>query len=160
MYNHIAIMGRFVRDPELQRTASGVAVARFTLACDRDFKNKETGSRDTDFVDCTAWRNTGEFASNHFGKGRMALVEGRLQIDNWTDKEGTKRRNAVVVVSNIYFADSKPKEDSAAGSTPSPNSVSSGGAVGDFSSSSSYGFGGSFGNGFADVSDDDGDLPF
>lgn len=160
MLNHIAIMGRFVRDPELQHTAAGISVARFTVACDRDFKNKETGSRDVDFVDCTAWRNTAEFVCNHFSKGRMAVVEGRLQIDNWTDKEGNKRRSSTVLVSSIYFADSKPKEGGGANSTPSANSGNYSEPGGGFGSSPSYGFGGGSSDGFTEISDDDGDLPF
>lgn len=110
MLNHIVIMGRLTREPELRRTASGVAVASFTLAVERDMKSKE-GEKETDFIDCVAWRNTAEFVSKYFSKGRMAVVSGRLQIRGWTDKEGNKRRTAEVVADNVYFADSK-KEDS------------------------------------------------
>ena len=108
MLNHITIMGRLTRDPELRKTGSGLSVASFTLAVDRDFKNKETGEKECDFIDCTAWRNTADFVSKYFTKGRMAVVEGRLQIRNWTDKEGNKRRSAEVVADNVYFGDSKP----------------------------------------------------
>ena len=111
MLNHITIMGRFTRDPELRRTGSGVAVASFTLAVDRDFSPKE-GEKETDFIDCVAWRQTGEFVSKYFSKGRMAVVSGRLQIRGWTDKEGNKRRTAEIVADNVYFADSKKEENS------------------------------------------------
>lgn len=107
MLNHIVIMGRLTRDPELRRTQTGTAVARFTLAVDRDFKDKQTGERATDYIDCVAWRTTGEFVSKYFTKGRMAVVEGRLQIRDWTDKEGNKRRSAEVVADSVYFGDSK-----------------------------------------------------
>ena len=109
--NHITIMGRLTKAPELRRTGSGVAVTSFTIACDRDIANKETGERETDFIDCVAWRGTGEFVDKHFNKGSMAVVSGRLQIRNWTDKEGNKRRSAEVVADNVYFGESK-KEDS------------------------------------------------
>lgn len=108
MLNHIVLMGRLTRDPELRRTGSGVAVASFTLAVDRDFSNN--GERETDFIDCVAWRGTGEFVSKHFAKGRMAVVSGRLQLRDWTDKEGNKRRSAEVVADNVYFADSKTQQ--------------------------------------------------
>lgn len=111
MLNHITIMGRLTRDPELRRTGSGVAVASFTLAVERDLKPKE-GERETDFIDCVAWRQTGEFVSKYFSKGRMAVVSGRLQIRGWTDSEGNKRRTAEVVADNVYFADSKKEETS------------------------------------------------
>ena len=112
MLNHINIMGRLTRDPELRRTGSGTAVASFTLAVDRDFSGKDGGEKETDFIDCTAWRNTAEFVSKYFTKGRMAVVSGRLQIRNWTDKEGNKRRSAEVVAENVYFGDSKREESS------------------------------------------------
>ena len=108
MLNHITIMGRLTRDPELRRTASGVAVANFTLAVDRDFAGKDNAEKETDFIDCVAWRSTGEFVSKYFAKGRMAVASGRLQIREWTDKDGNKRRSAEVVADNVYFADSKP----------------------------------------------------
>lgn len=107
MLNRITIMGRLTRDPELRRTQGGLAVASFTLAVDRDFGNKETGEKDVDFIDCVAWRQTGEFVSKYFSKGRMAVVSGRLQIRPWTDKDGNNRRSAEVVVDNVYFGDSK-----------------------------------------------------
>ena len=111
MLNHIVIMGRLTRDPELRRTGSGVAVTSFTVAVDRDFGGREGGERETDFIDCVAWRQTGEFVSKYFAKGRMAVVSGRLQIRNWTDKEGNKRRSAEVVADSVYFGDSKKSTD-------------------------------------------------
>ena len=120
MLNHITIMGRLTKDPELRRTGSGVAVTSFTIAVDRDIANKETGERETDFIDCVAWRGTGEFVDKHFRKGSMAIVSGRLQIRSWTDKEGNKRRNAEVVADNVYFGDSKKESNS----TPSFNQPS------------------------------------
>lgn len=110
MLNHITIMGRLTRDPELRRTGSGIAVASFTVAVDRDF-SANGGEKETDFIDCVAWRQTGEFVSKYFTKGRMIVVDGRLQIRGWTDKDGNKRRTAEVVADNCYFGDSK-KDDS------------------------------------------------
>ena len=121
MLNHIVIMGRLTRDPELRRTGSGVAVASFTVAVDRDFGSRESGERETDFIDCVAWRQTGQFVSKYFTKGRMAVVSGRLQIRNWTDKEGNKRRTAEIVADNVYFGDSKRDGESA----PAANNYSS-----------------------------------
>lgn len=118
MLNHITIMGRFVRDPELRRTGSGIAVASFTLAVDRDFKSSNGGDKEVDFIDCVAWRQTGEFVSKYFTRGRMAVVSGRLQIRSWTDKDGNKRRTAEVVADNVYFADSK-SENAASGTQQS-----------------------------------------
>ena len=107
MLNKIIIMGRLTRDPELRRTQSGTAVASFALAVDRDFKDQATGERGVDFIDCVAWGHTGEFASRYFAKGRMAVVEGRLQLRDWTDKDGNKRRTAEVLTEHVYFGDSK-----------------------------------------------------
>ena len=111
MLNHITIMGRLTRDPELRRTGSGIAVASFTVAVDRDFGKNENGEKETDFIDCVAWRQTGEFVSKYFTKGRMIVVSGRLQIRSWTDKDGNKRRTAEVVADNCYFGDSKRDSD-------------------------------------------------
>lgn len=113
MLNHIVIMGRLTRDPELRRTGSGIAVTSFSLAVDRDFAPKDGGERETDFIDCVAWRQTGEFVSKYFTKGRMAVVSGRLQIRNWTDKDGNKRRSAEVIADNVYFGDSKREDGNA-----------------------------------------------
>ena len=109
MLNKVVIMGRFTKDPELRRTGSGTAVTSFSLACDRDFKS-QSGDKETDFIEVVAWKNTAEFVSKYFSKGRMAVVEGRLQIRDWTDKAGNKRTTAEVVAENVYFADSKRSE--------------------------------------------------
>ena len=105
MLNHITIMGRLTRDPELRRTGSGIAVTSFTVAVDRDYKTG--GEKEVDFIDCVAWRQTGEFVAKYFTKGRMAVVSGKLQIRGWTDKHGEKRRTAEVIADNVYFGDSK-----------------------------------------------------
>ena len=116
MLNHIVVMGRLTRDPELRKTAAGVSVTSFSVAVDRDFS--QDGQKETDFLDVVAWRNTAEFAAKYFTKGRMAVVSGRLQIRNWDDKEGNKRRTAEILAENIYFGDSKKDDDS--GSAPAP----------------------------------------
>ena len=113
MLNHITLMGRLVRDPELRRTGSGIAVASFCIAVDRDFASKDGGERKADFINCVAWRQTGEFISKYFAKGRMIVVDGRLEMRDWTDKEGNKRTSAEVIVDNAYFGDSKRDSDSA-----------------------------------------------
>ena len=118
--NVCTIMGRLVRDPELRRTGSGIAVTNFTIAVDRDFSSKDGGEKKTDFIDCIAWRSTGEFVAKHFTKGRMAVVSGRLEIREWTDKEGNKRRNAEVVADSVYFGDSK-KSSEGNSTYPAPN---------------------------------------
>lgn len=107
MLNHIVIMGRLGRDPELRRTQSGAAVATFTVAVDRDFKDKATGQRATDWVTCVAWRSTAEFVEKYFSKGSQVLVAGRLQMREWTDKDGNKRVSAEVQAENVYFAGAK-----------------------------------------------------
>jgi len=107
MLNHITIMGRLTRDPELRRTGSGIAVASFSVAVDRDFGGRDGGEKETDFIDCVAWRQTGEFVSKYFTKGSMIVVSGRLQIRSWNDKDGNKRRSAEVVADNVYFGESK-----------------------------------------------------
>lgn len=107
MLNRSIIMGRLTRDPELRRTGNGTAVASFTLAVDRDIASKETGQRETDFIDCVAWRGTGEFVSKYFTKGSMAIVAGRLQIRSWTDNDGNRRKSAEIVADNVYFGESK-----------------------------------------------------
>ena len=150
MLNHITIMGRLTRDPELRRTGSGVAVASFTLAVDRDFGKNENGERETDFIDCVAWRQTGEFVSKYFTKGRMAVVSGRLQIRNWTDKDGNKRRTAEVVADNVYFGDSRRDGD-----TGSAYSAPAAPAYGGYSAPAS-----SPASDFAMLDDDDAQLPF
>jgi single-strand DNA-binding protein len=167
MLNKIFIMGRLARDPELRRTQTGTPVASFTLAVDRDFKDKTTGERATDWIDVVAWRTTAEFVSRYFTKGRMAVVEGRLQIRDWTDKDGNKRRSAEVVADNVYFGDSKREGD---GGGYSQGSYSQGGySQGGYNQGgydaasaapSGYGAPPADGDQFADLSDDDGTLPF
>lgn len=150
MLNKIILMGRLTRDPELRRTGNGTAVTSFSLAVDRDFKN-QAGEKETDFIDIVAWRNTAEFVSRYFTKGRMAVVEGRLQIRDWTDRDGGKRRSAEVVVDNIYFGESRRSRDDSGSSYSAPSySYDSGSSK---SSSSSYG-------GFQELDGDESDLPF
>ena len=166
MLNHIVIMGRMTRDPELRRTASGTAVASFTLAVDRDFAAKDA-QRETDFIDCVAWRQTGEFVSKYFTKGRMAVVSGRLQIRQWTDKDGNNRRSAEIVADNVYFGDSKRDSDgaSAGGNYSGNNGYSNYGNNAHSAPASSGNFGGysapsSGASDFASLEDDDAQLPF
>ena len=155
MLNRIILMGRLTRDPELRHTQTGTPVASFSLAVDRDFKDKTTGEKSTDFIDIVAWRQTAEFVSRFFTKGRMAVVEGRLQLRDWTDRDGNKRRTAEVIADNVYFGDSKRDGDG--------GGFSSGYSQGGWSapaSNSGYGAPPADGDQFADLSDDDGRLPF
>ena len=122
MLNVCTIMGRMTRDPELRRTGSGVAVTSFTLAVDRDFSGKDGGEKETDFIYVVCWRSTAEFVQKYFSKCSMAIASGRLQIRNWTDKDGNKRRSAEVLADNVYFGDSK-KSDSYTGSYSTPDSA-------------------------------------
>ena len=156
MLNHIVLMGRLTRDPELRYTQSQIPVASFSLAVDRDFGGRDGGERQTDFIDIVAWRSTAEFVSKYFTKGSMAVVSGRLQIRDWTDKEGGKRRSAEVIADNVYFGDSKRDAEAsgayappAAGGYAPPPAAPSGG----------YGAP-SGGDQFAGLTDDDGELPF
>lgn len=110
MLNHITIMGRLTRDPELRYTQSQTPVASFSLAVDRDYGSRDGGEKQTDFIDCVAWRSTGEFVSKYFQKGSMAVVSGRLQMRDWTDKDGNKRTSAEVVADNVYFGESKRRD--------------------------------------------------
>ncbi len=170
MLNHIVIMGRLARDPELRHTQSGTPVASFRLAVDRDFKDKNTGERTTDWIDVVAWRGTGEFVSRYFSKGRMAIVEGRLQIREWTDKEGNRRTAAEVVADNVYFGDSRRDGDGGGsynnsygnngyGDRGGYGGGSYGGRPSAPSAPADYGVP-SGGDQFAELADDDGDLPF
>ena len=118
MLNHIVIMGRLTRDPDLRYTQSQLPVVSFTLAVDRDFSGKDGSEKQTDFIDCVAWRSTAEFVSKYFTKGSMAAVSGRLQLRDWTDREGSKRRSAEVIVDNIYFGGSKKDNSAASQSAP------------------------------------------
>ena len=162
MLNHITIMGRLVRDPELRRTGSGVAVASFTVAVDRDFGGRDGGEKETDFIDCVAWRQTGEFVSKYFTKGRMIVVSGRLQIRSWNDKDGNKRRTAEVVADKCYFGDSKRDGDS--GSSYGGNTYG-GNNYGASYSAPAPSYGGynapsAPASDFAMLDDDDAQLPF
>ena len=166
MLNHITIMGRLVRDPELRRTGSGIAVASFTVAVDRDFADKQTGEKETDFIDCVAWRQTGEFVSKFFTKGKLIVVSGRLQIRNWTDNEGAKRRSAEIVADNCYFAESK--KDSSGGQQGgynnglnAPTQQSYGGEYAETENMlKQYGVNIPGGDNFALLDDDDATFPF
>ena len=150
MLNKVFLQGRLVADPELRHTQSGTAVATFRLAVDRDFKDKESGEKKTDFINVVAWRHTGEFVSRFFTKGRMALVEGRMQIREYTDRDGIKRYATDVVAANVYFGDSKRDGDDRE-RAPATTDAYSG----------SYQVGGNYQDQFADLTDDDdGELPF
>ena len=171
MLNHITIMGRLTRDPELRRTGSGIAVASFTVAVDRDFGGRDGGEKETDFIDCVAWRSTGEFVSKYFTKGSMIVVSGRLQIRNWNDKDGNKRRSAEVVADNVYFGESKRSGDNSSygGNTYGGNSYGNNNNYGGNSYSTpapapSYGGyaapASAPASDFAMLEDDDAQLPF
>ena len=147
MLNKIILMGRLTRDPELRRTGSGTAVTSFSLAVDHDFKS-QSGEKETDFIDIVAWRNTAEFVSKYFAKGRMAVVEGRLQIREWKDRDGNNRRTAEVVADNVYFGDSK--RDGQSGGDYAPPAYGS--PVGSYTAP--------MGGGFAELEEDGGELPF
>ncbi|EOS66105.1 single-stranded DNA-binding protein [Oscillibacter sp. 1-3] len=150
MLNRIVLMGRLTRDPELRRTQSGTAVTSFSIACDRDFKS-QSGEKETDFIDIVAWRGTAEFVSKYFAKGRMAIVEGRLQIRDWTDNNGGKRRSAEVIADNIYFGDSK--RDSAPGDYGAPPAYGAPVGRGTPAPMESR-------SDFAEIGEEDGELPF
>ena len=160
MLNHITLMGRLTRDPELRRTGTGVAVASFSIAVDRDFGGRDGGEKKTDFIDCVAWRQTGEFISKYFTKGRMIVVEGRLEMRDWTDKDGNKRRNAEVIVANAYFGDSK--RDGDAGNAYGGNTY----GTGSYSAPAAPSYGSyaapaaPSASDFAMLDDDDAQLPF
>ncbi|MDR0916516.1 MAG: single-stranded DNA-binding protein [Oscillospiraceae bacterium] len=182
--NHIILMGRMTRDPELRHTQTGTPVASFTLAVDRQFVSREGGERQTDFIDIVAWRQQAEFVTKYFVKGQLCAVHGRLQIRDWVDKENNKRRNAEVVAENIYFTGDRRNRDTEGGynsgerySGTSGGSYSSGGSYGSgdsaaprpsaptparSSDSGSFGFASGAGasGGFSEFEEDDGELPF
>ena len=169
MLNHIVIKGRLTRDPEHRRTGSGIAVASFTVAVDRDFGGRDGGEKETDFIDCVAWRQTGEFVSKYFTKGRMIVVSGRLQIRSWTDKDGNKRRTAEVVADNVYFGDSKRDNEGGnayGGNTYGGSSYGSNNYGGNAYSAPAPNYGGysapaaAPASDFAMLDDDDAQLPF
>ena len=153
MLNHITLMGRLTRDPELRYTQSQTPVASFTVAVDRDFGSRDGGEKQTDFIDCVAWRQTAEFVSKYFTKGSMAVVSGRLQIRDWTDREGGKRRSAEVVVDNMYFGESRRRDgDSGDSRSSSYSSYGNSGSAGKSSAPAA--------SAFAELDDGDGELPF
>ena len=153
MLNHITIMGRLTRDPELRYTQSQTPVASFTLAVDRDFGSRDGGEKQTDFIDCVAWRQTAEFVSKYFTKGSMAVVSGRLQSRDWTDRDGGKRRSAEVVVDNMYFGESRRRDgDSGDSRSSSYSSYGNSGSAGKSSAPAA--------SAFAELDDGDGELPF
>ena len=150
MLNKIILMGRLTRDPELRRTQSGTAVTSFSLAVDRDFKS-QNGEKETDFIDIVAGRGTAEFVSKYCTKGRMAVVEGRLQIRDWTDRDGGKRRSAEVIADNVYFGDSK--REGGSDYSPAP-------AYGTPAPSRGYAAPAGGQSDFAEIGEEDGELPF
>ena len=166
MLNHIDIMGRLVRDPELRSTQSGVSVASFTVAVDRDFGGRDGGDKQTDFIDCVAWRQTGEFVSKYFRKGSMIVVSGRLQSRKWQDREGNNRTNWEVNADNVYFGERRRESDSGrdsySGNAYSGNSYG-GGYNNSYSggySNNSYSSAPAASNSFMELDDGDGELPF
>ena len=158
MLNHITLMGRLVRDPELRRTGSGIAVASFRIAVDRDFQSKDGGERKADFIDCVAWRQTGEFISKYFAKGRMIVVDGRLEMRDWTDKDGNKRTTAEVVVANAYFGDSKREGDG--GNAYGGNTYGGGYGNNNYGGNTYAAPASAPASDFAMLDDDDAQLPF
>lgn len=178
MLNHITIMGRLTRDPELRYTQSQTPVASFTLAVDRDFGGRDGAEKQTDFIDCVAWRSTGEFVSKYFQKGSMAIVSGRLQMRDWTDKEGNKRTSAEIVADNVYFGESKRRDGEQRegyGPRDSYGQRDSYGSRGSYGQRENYAPRDSYGSrdsrqdaaprtpapsAFAELDDGDGELPF
>lgn len=163
MLNHVTLMGRLVADPELRTTPQGISVTTMRLAVDRDFKNKQTGERETDFINVVTWRQTAEFVSRYFTKGRMAVVEGRLQVRQYTDKDGNKRTAVDVVADNVYFGDSQRREDSGSSYGGQSYGGQSYGApsYGAPAQQPQTGYAAPAGEDqFAELADDDGDLPF
>ena len=153
MLNHIVLMGRLTRDPELRYTQSQTPVASFSLAVDRDFGGRDGAERQTDFIDIVAWRSTAEFVSKYFTKGSMAVVSGRLQIRDWTDRDGNKRRSAEVVADNVYFGESKRSRDDNGGAPRMSDSSHARDSYQSFDNAPGA-------SAFSDLSDTDGELPF
>ena len=170
MLNHIVIMGRLTRDPELRTTQSGVSVTSFSVAVDRDFGGRDGGERQTDFIDCVAWRQTGEFVSKYFHKGSMIVVSGRLQSRKWQDRDGNNRTNWEINADNVYFGESRASASSNSGNYSRDDNSYSGNS---YSNNNSYANAGSYGSydggrqnsapapsAFAELDDGDGELPF
>ena len=175
MLNKIFLQGRLVADPELRHTPSGVAVASFRIAVDRNYKDRETGERKADFINVVAWRQTGEFVSRFFSKGRMAIVEGELQTRDYTDRDGNRRYATEVVASNVYFGDSRRDGDGGGSYAPQGSGSYAPQGGGNYAPQNHGGYnapqgGPPSGGGyhaappavdqFADLTDDDGELPF
>ena len=163
MLNHIVIMGRLTRDPELRYTQTNTPVTSFSVAVDRDFAPRDGGERQTDFIDCVAWRQTAEFVSKYFQKGSMAVVSGRLQMRDWTDRDGNKRRSAEIVADNVYFGESKRSRDNGgdyAGSRGNGGYDSAPRGGYDSAPRGGYNSAPAGGNAFAELDDGDGELPF
>ena len=169
MLNKIFLMGRLTRDPEMRHTQNGTAVASFSIAVDRDFKDKQSGEKVTDFVDIVAWRSTAEFVDKYFSKGRMAVVEGRLQMRDYTDRDGNRRVAAEVVTDNVFFCDSPRRDGQPSGGAPygAPQGgydpygaapAAPAGGSGNYAPPANFGAPDS--GGFAELSDNDGELPF
>ena len=160
MLNHIVIMGRLTRDPELRSTQSGVSVASFTVAVDRDFGGRDGGERQTDFIDCVAWRQTGEFVSRYFHKGSMIVVSGRLQSRKWQDREGNNRTSWEITADNVYFGESRASANNSSGGNFSrdDNSYSNSGSYGSYDSGRQSSAPAP--SAFAELDDGDGELPF
>lgn len=156
MLNKIVIMGRLTRDPEMRQTGSGTPVASFSLAVERDYSGRDGGEKQADFIDVVAWRHTAEFVDKYFAKGDMAAVSGRLQIRDWTDREGGKRRSAEVVADNVYFGESKRRDggDTSRPAAPSASAPAHRGSYGGYDNVPQGG------SAFSELDDDDGDLPF
>ena len=159
MLNHIVVMGRLTRDPELRYTQSQLPVVSFTVAVDRDFGGRDGGDKQTDFIDCVAWRHTAEFVSKYFAKGSMAVVSGRLQIRDWTDRDGNKRRSAEIVADNVYFGESKRRDEGSAPAgygrpEPRENNYSAPAAPAGYDNVPKGP------SAFAELDDGDGELPF
>ena len=152
MLNHIIIMGRLTRDPELRYTQSQTPVASFSVAVDRDFGGRDGAEKQTDFIDCVAWRQTAEFVSKYFSKGSMAVVSGRLQLRDWTDRDGGKRRSAEVVADNVYFGESRRRDGEGGDSRGSSNSYEAPKRTGSAPAAAP--------SAFAELDDGDGELPF
>ena len=158
MLNHIVIMGRLTRDPELRYTGSNIPVCSFTLAVDRDYSGRDGGEKQTDFIDCVAWRHSGEFVNKYFSKGSMAVVAGRLELRDWTDKDGNKRRSAEVNAEHVYFGESKRNDG---GQAPAQQRQQQGYRSQNTGYQSNQQFPDyDYGGGFAELDEDDGDLPW
>lgn len=153
MLNRVDIMGRLTRDPELRYTTSGTSVTSFTLAVDRNYSSRESGEKQTDFIDCIAWRHTAEFVTKYLSKGRMAVVSGRLQVRFWEDNNGKKRKVVEIVAENVYFGDSKKDTNNSGGYHPQYDNYGA-------SAPHTNGTSSNYGDGFTELDEEDDELPF